>query len=56
MKCKITIKCQYMNKIVNFLGPGKNSEVASFYPTIPAQETKQTNKQSNLLTLTVLCE
>ena len=27
-----------------------------YYPTISAQETKQRNKQSNLLTLTVSCE
>ena len=36
----------------------KSNEV-NYYPTISAQETrqnKQTNKQSNLLTLTVSCE
>ena len=27
-----------------------------YYPTISAQETKQTNKQNNLLTLIVSCE
>ena len=27
-----------------------------YYPIISAQETKQTNKQNNLLTLTVSCE
>ena len=27
-----------------------------YYPTISAQETKQTNKQNNLLTLTISCE
>ena len=27
-----------------------------YYPTISAQETKQTNKQNNLLSLTVSCE
>ena len=35
-----------MKKIVNLLGTA----------TISAQETKQTNKQNNLLTLTVSCE
>ena len=34
----------------------KKSEVVNFNPTISAQETKQTNKESNLLTLTVSCE
>ena len=27
-----------------------------YYPTITAQETKQGNKQNNLLTLTISCE
>ena len=34
----------------------KSNKVAEYYPTISAQETKQTNKQSNPLTLTVFCE
>ena len=38
-----------MNKIVKLLGTGENL-------VISAQETKQTNKQSNSLTLTVSCE
>ena len=33
----------------------KSNEVVEYYPTISAQETKQLNKQKNLLTLTVLC-
>ena len=28
----------------------------NFYPTISAQKSKQTNKESNLVTLTVSCE
>ena len=34
----------------------KSNEVVDYYPTISAQETKQTNKQNNLLTLTVSCK
>ena len=46
-----------MNKIVNRLRTEKSNEGVDFYSTKPAQETKQinkqTNKQNNLLTLTV---
>ena len=33
----------------------KSNEVVDYYSTISAQETK-TNKQNNLLTLTISCE
>ena len=34
----------------------KSNEVLDYYPTVSAQETKQTNKQNSLPTLTVSCE
>ena len=34
----------------------ESNEVVDYHPAISAQETKQTNKQINLLTLTVSCE
>ena len=43
-------------RFANSLETGKNNEVVNFYHTISAQETKQTDKQSNLLILTVSCE
>ena len=53
-----------MRKIVNLLGTGDEFVDATWlwivtlqYPTIiTAQETEQTNKQNNLLTLTISCE
>ena len=42
--------------VVDLLGREKSKEVVDYYPTISAQETKQRNKQNNLLTLTVSCE
>ena len=47
-----------MGKIVNLWELEKSNEVANYYSTISAQETanKPTNKQSNLLNLTVSCE
>ena len=42
--------------VVDLLGREKSKEVVDYYRTILAQETKQGNKQNNLLTLNVSCE
>ena len=53
IKCRIMLKWKQKKKIVNLLGREKSNEVVDYYPTNSAQETKQTNKQNHLLTLTV---
>ena len=40
------LKWKNMKKIVNLLGTGEKYKVVDYYPTISAQERKQTNKQT----------
>ena len=43
-----------MNKIVNLLGTGESNEVVDYYPTNPAQETKQTKNNNKYILMIII--